>query len=154
MKKLLIGLFTLLLASVAFAANMPTAASHVSIKAPMVDLANMSAMGQKVTNKKPYSTEVRMDIMNNSKKAIRIVAATSDAASQIQLHRFKKEDGKMIMRQISHIKVKPHHDKMLSYKGIHLMLIGLKKPLKANEVVPITLIFADGSYKQVNAKVS
>ncbi|MBE0491028.1 MAG: copper chaperone PCu(A)C [Sulfurospirillum sp.] len=84
-----------------------------------------------------------MRILNNSDNTVQLVAANSDAALHVELHEHIMENGMMKMQQISHIAIAPHSETILQPGGLHVMLLGLKKPLKAGDMVTIELIFSN-----------
>jgi len=156
-KKIIYAFLTVLLVSVGFAGSMQTnlpMANFVKVKNATVENAVMGPFGQQDANKKQLSTEVKMDLMNNSNEKVKLVAATTNIAKKVQLHKIVKHDGKTMMKQIDDIKIKADSERDLSFHGIHIMLIGLKKPLVKGQEVSLTLIFSDGSYKHVNATVA
>ena len=99
------------------------------------------------------TTEVYMDVSNRGQKEHDLVAASSPVAKQVQLHRFVVKQGHHEMVPISKIPVYQHELTHLQPGGFHVMLIGLKQHLIVGGHVPILLIFADGSWQQVYAKV-
>lgn len=71
-----------------------------------------------------------------------LVSASSPAAKEVQLHSMKMDGDVMRMRELSRIEVAPRATvEMKPGDGHHLMLIGLKQPLKAGDKVPVTLVF-------------
>lgn len=95
------------------------------------------------------STEAYMDIYNHNNVDDLVIAATTPVAKKVQLHKFVGKD----MVQIPNIDVKKHSEFSLKQGGYHVMLIDLIKALKPGMVEPITLIFQDGSWITVQAKV-
>lgn len=89
-----------------------------------------------------------------SQKDARMVALSSPAAAEAQMHSMTHENGMMKMRQLDSLALPAKQEVMLGAGGDHLMLVGLKKPLKAGDVVPLTLTvqFADKSTEQVVIK--
>ncbi len=144
-----------LMATLSFAETglMPTIASDISVKAATVDATDMGPLGQANPAPNQISTEVKMDIINNSKQNALLVAATSPVAQKVQLHTFVRKDGKAVMEQIAHVDIKAHTADDLSFQGVHVMLIGLSAPVTQGQQIPVTLIFADGSHLNVNAVV-
>ena len=57
------------------------------------------------------------------------------------------------MREVSHIAIKQHGAVELKPGSYHVMLIGLKKPLKKGQVIKIKLHFDDKSTIDVEAPV-
>lgn len=79
---------------------------------------------------------------NAGAEADRIVAAASPVAQKAELHTHRQEDGVMKMRQVEAIEVKPGEPATLRPGGLHVMLMGLKEPLKQGATFPVTLTFA------------
>lgn len=87
-----------------------------------------------------------LEIENDSPQLETLVSATThqDQCDHMELHTHKHEDGKMMMRQVSSIEV-PAQDKVeLKPGGLHIMLMGLKKPLQDGQMVPVSLTFESG----------
>ncbi len=72
----------------------------------------------------------------------RLVAARTTAADQAEIHQMKMEGDVMRMRELDHgLEVPAGATVTLAPGGNHLMLIGLKAPLKTGMRVPVTLVF-------------
>jgi len=84
---------------------------------------------------------VYMTIKNTGAVDDRLIAAAADVAGQVQLHIESNDNGVMKMRQISAIDVKAKAAATLKPGGMHVMLIGLKQPLKVGTSFPLTLTF-------------
>jgi len=74
-----------------------------------------------------------------SAKGSRLVAASSPVAGTVELHSMTHEDGMMKMREVQAIELPAGKHVNLHDRGYHLMLIGLKAPLKEGATVPLTL---------------
>lgn len=98
------------------------------------------------------ATEVYMDLDNTGKLAHQVIAATSSSAEMVQLHDMYMKKGKMYMHQVPSISIQPDSNQALD-GSFHVMLIDTHKQLTPGQVVPITLIFEDGSWISFNAKV-
>ena len=79
----------------------------------------------------------------NSSAEVTLVQAETDAAKDVQIHTMHHHDGVMKMREQGQIHIMPGKPVALAPGGMHLMLIGLKTPLKAGESVDIKLTFKD-----------
>lgn len=92
-----------------------------------------------------------VDLSISSKSAASLTGVTSSACRTIELHRMTQEDGMMKMRQVGLIELSAGKTLNLSDAGYHLMLIGLKAPLKAGQQLPLTLTITqdDGHADQV-----
>ncbi|MER2135133.1 MAG: copper chaperone PCu(A)C [Arthrobacter sp.] len=90
---------------------------------------------------------------NSGSEDLTVVAASSPAASAVELHEVAMDDdGAMVMREIEGGFVVPAGDAYLLEPGAsHLMLMGLTDGLLAGDTVTITLELADGSTLDVDA---
>ncbi len=85
-----------------------------------------------------------LQIENQGKTEDALLSASSPVAERVEMHSMSMEGDVMKMRAVESIAIKPG-DKitMQPGQGYHLMLMGLKKPLKAGEKIPVTLNFRD-----------
>ena len=91
-----------------------------------------------------------MTITNTGSKAARLSCASTAAAATCQIHEMAMSNGVMKMRPVEGgLEIKPGQTVMLKPGGYHMMLEGLKAPLKAGDTVEATLTSSDG----VSAKV-
>jgi periplasmic copper chaperone A len=85
---------------------------------------------------------VYLTVANKSHDADRLISASSDIADKLQIHEMKVVNGVMEMREITGgLPVPASGSVELKPGSYHVMLIGLKKPLKAGETIPLTLHF-------------
>lgn len=92
------------------------------------------------------SGAVFFEIVNHSDQPDRLIAAASDAAARVELHTHV-QDAQGVMRMIEvedGIPVAGGETRVLARGGDHVMLMGLTKPLKDGDVVPLTLTFERG----------
>ena len=92
-------------------------------------------------------------IKNNSDKDIAITGANSDAAQKNELHTHIKENEMMKMMKIEKLVVPAKSSLELKSGGDHVMLIGLKKELKAGDEISLELSFSDGDKKSIKVPV-
>lgn len=71
----------------------------------------------------------------------RLIKAGSPAAGMVELHTHLVEGNVMRMRPVEAIEVHPGTPTVLQPGGLHVMLMGLKAPLKEGERMPLTLTF-------------
>ena len=84
-----------------------------------------------------------LTIHNTGTQPDRLLSATSPRAAKVEIHTMSLEDGIMRMRPLADgVEIPARGDATLAPGGNHIMLIGLKAPLKAGERVPATLRFA------------
>jgi copper(I)-binding protein len=114
----------------------------------LLTVASLSATAESVLVNDPYVREpvpgrsmsaAFMTLTNTSDQAQRLVSVSAPWASSIEIHTHLHEDGVMKMRQIESLEVPAGESVTLEPGGLHLMLFGLKTPLK-NEL-PMTFCF-------------
>ncbi|HWU99025.1 MAG TPA: copper chaperone PCu(A)C [Oxalicibacterium sp.] len=83
-----------------------------------------------------------LTLENRGNSADTLVAAQSPAVKSVEIHTMEMTDNVMRMREVSSIDIKPKEKIVMQPgDGYHLMLIGLKTPLKAGDKLPLTLTF-------------
>ena len=92
-------------------------------------------------------------IKNNSDKDIAITSANSDVAEKNELHTHIKENKMMKMMKIEKLVVPAKSSLELKSGGDHVMLMGLKKELKAGDEISLELSFSDGDKKSIKVPV-
>ena len=82
-------------------------------------------------------------IENNGAAADRLVRASTPIAARVEIHTMNLDaQGVMRMREIDGVELAPKAKvQMKPGGGLHLMLIGLKEPLKEDATFPMTLEF-------------
>lgn len=79
-----------------------------------------------------------LDITSSQSDAS-LVSASSPVAGVTELHEMSMKDGVMVMRPVPYIRLPKGQTVKLAPGGLHIMLIDLKKPLKAGDKVALTL---------------
>ncbi len=83
----------------------------------------------------------------------RLVAAATDVAQRVELHNHLNVDGVMQMREVEGIDVPAGGMATLKPGSFHVMLMGLKAPLKEGESFPLTLTFEKAGSTTVEVNV-
>jgi copper(I)-binding protein len=83
----------------------------------------------------------------------RLISASSPVAERVELHTMKMEGDVMRMRQVDAIDVPTGKTVELKPGGLHLMMVGLKAPLKEGTMVPATLKFEKAGEVHVELKI-
>ena len=95
-----------------------------------------------------------LTVTNTGTTADRLVSATSPAAGQIQIHEMKMDGTIMRMRELENgLEIPPGATVTLAPGGLHLMMMGLKDPLKEATRVPVTLVFEKAGKIDVELQV-
>lgn len=91
--------------------------------------------------------------VRNGGEADRLVAVAGDVAERVELHTHRTEGTVMQMRQVEAVEVPAGGTATLQPGGFHIMLIGLKQPLKEGERFPLLLTFEKAGAVTVEVKV-
>lgn len=83
----------------------------------------------------------------------RLVGASTPAAAKAEVHEMSMDGGVMRMRETAGIMLPAGQPITLSPGGFHIMLTGLKAPLKEGQTIPLHLTFASAPPVDVTAKV-
>lgn len=82
------------------------------------------------------------EIRNNGSEPDRLLSATAEVAGRVEIHEMAMKDGIMTMRPVEGgVPVPADDTAALAPGGYHLMLMELKRPLKAGESFAGTLTF-------------
>ncbi|MFL6628403.1 MAG: copper chaperone PCu(A)C [Burkholderiaceae bacterium] len=86
----------------------------------------------------------------------KLVEASSPVAASAEVHEMKMEGDLMKMRAVDTLPLPMGKAVELKPNGYHMMLMGLKAPLKAGDVVPIKLVIEDakGQRKTVDVRAT
>ena len=83
-----------------------------------------------------------LKITNTGTTPDRLVSASSPAAELVQVHEMKMDGNIMRMREVEKgLEIPAGGTVTLAPGGFHLMMTGLKAPLKQGTSVPVTLVF-------------
>jgi copper(I)-binding protein len=80
-------------------------------------------------------------VVNKGAAADRLIALKTPVAEKAELHEDRMKDGIMEMRPIGPLPIEAGKSATLKPGAGHVMLIGLKQPLKQGESFPLTLSF-------------
>ena len=94
-----------------------------------------------------------MTITNNGTTPDELVSAAAPVAGKVELHTHIAEGDVMRMRPVGEIDIGAGQSAMLKPGGLHIMLMGLKTPLKEGETFPLTLTFKKAGEVTVDVPV-
>jgi hypothetical protein len=91
-----------------------------------------------------------------SAKPAKLVGAQTPVAPSAELHEMKMDGDVMRMRAVDVVPLPAGQPVTFRPNGLHVMITGLKAPLKAGDSVPLTLLVegADGKRERVEVKAS
>jgi len=94
-----------------------------------------------------------MVLQNSGAAEDKLLSVESDVAKTIELHETKESGGMMQMSPVPNIPVAAGGKTELKPGGLHVMLIGLNRELKAGDKVQLTLNFEKAGKVPVTAEV-
>jgi copper(I)-binding protein len=97
---------------------------------------------------------IYLSVTNTGAAPDRLVAASTPVAEKAELHEMKMTNGVMEMLPVSSLAIAPGKTLVLQPGGYHVMLLGLKAPMKEGEKVPLTLTFDHAGKREVMADVA
>ena len=92
-------------------------------------------------------------IANAGAEGDRLIGVSAPVAERVELHTHSMSDGVMRMRKVDAVPVPGGGSAELKPGGHHVMLIGLRAPLKKGETFPLTLTFDKAGTITVNVAV-
>ena len=131
----------LLLAAAVFAG----AAAHAHAQVTVADAWVRTTVAQQTTS----AAYMRI----TSAQGGRLVEASSPVAASAEVHEMKMAGDMMKMRAVDTLPLPAGKPVELKPNGLHMMLVGLKAPLKAGDVVPIKLVVEDAKGKRQTVDV-
>jgi periplasmic copper chaperone A len=103
----------------------------------------------------PQQTATGAFMQIQSTKGGRLVSAASPAAGMVEIHEMVMDGTTMKMRALANgLDLPPGKSVALKPGGYHVMMMDLKTPLKAGDVVPLTLLVVgkDGQRESIELK--
>lgn len=141
MKNMMMAALLTLTATGAFAAEAPAATR------PVVSDAWISEAPPVARNNAAYVT------LTNGAAKDALLSAESPVAEVVELHTIGLAGGIMRMQRLPLINLAPSETLRMAPGGKHIMLINMKRSLKAGDRVPLTLVFRRAGRVTVEAEV-
>lgn len=119
-------------------------------------LAQVDVSGAWVRGTVPAQTASGAFMTLHAHEAAALVGVSSPVAKTVEVHEMKMDGNVMRMRAVPALDLPAMQNVELKPGGYHIMLVGLKQPLKAGDKVPLTLTFRIGQKtveKRVDAEV-
>jgi copper(I)-binding protein len=96
-----------------------------------------------------------MKITNRGTTADRLLSGSSDVAAKVEVHAMTMDNGVMKMRPTNGgLEIKPGETVELKPGSLHVMFVGLKKPLGTGDHIKATLVFEKAGTVDVEFDVS
>lgn len=94
-----------------------------------------------------------LSVSNAGKAGDKLVSASADVSKSVELHEMKMDGDVMRMREVSAVEVPAGKSVELKPGGLHIMLMGLKAPLKQGDKFPLKLKFEKAGEVTVTVNV-
>ncbi|WP_300974148.1 copper chaperone PCu(A)C [Sphingomonas sp. LHG3406-1] len=121
-------------------------AAPATAKAPDIHVSGWARAGA-------TSSAAYVSVHNGGRGADRLIAASSPAAARVSIHDSRNVGGVMRMRAAGPLAVAPNGMITMKPGGLHVMLMGLKAPLKVGARLPLTLRFEKAGAVKVSLPV-
>jgi len=99
------------------------------------------------------TTAAFMTIHNAGSDDAILKSADCEVAENVQIHTMEQVGEIMKMKEVSELRIPANGQAILAPKGYHIMLIGLVRPIKEGESIPLSLNFTDRPTVVVDAVV-
>lgn len=94
-----------------------------------------------------------MKLNNLSNKDIKILSAKSNLFRKVEIHLSEIKNGMMRMTKQENLVIKAKNQVELKPGGLHMMLMGKLKPIKAGSIIPVILTLDNAETINVKLKV-
>jgi copper(I)-binding protein len=116
--------------------------------APLSQAANLAIVKDAWVRLPPPGADIAAAYLTlEAKQPLTLSGAKSPAAEAVELHSMSMKNGVMEMRHLPALELAPGKPVTLEPGGLHLMLINLKKPLKAGDKVRLVLSFKQEKHR-------
>ena len=96
------------------------------------------------------TSAVYLTIVNGGPTVDKLVAASTPAADKAEAHIMLRDGDIMRMRPVEGVTIAPGQSVEFKPGGLHIMLSGLKQPIKLGDQIPLTMMFEKAGAVQVN----
>jgi periplasmic copper chaperone A len=95
-----------------------------------------------------------LTLVNSGDSTGQLVGATTPMAEKVQFHKESEENGISRMRELLTVEIPPGAKVTFRPGEMHIMLVGLKQPLKEGQTFPLTLQFGNASKVDVVVSIA
>lgn len=96
---------------------------------------------------------VYFTLKNDTAKSDRLLKISSPIAAKVQVHRTEIQDGMARMREVAVLHVDANQTVEFAPNGMHVMLMGLKKPLVEGQKFELELLFEVAGPRKIQVVV-
>ena len=95
-----------------------------------------------------------LTIRNEGTAPDALLSVSTDAAAGAMIHETAVENGVATMRHVEKLDIAPGEEASFAPGGMHIMLMGLKKPLRRGDRISATLTFQNAGDVRVDVPVA
>jgi periplasmic copper chaperone A len=117
------------------------------------DIMIMSATATASPTPKARNGAAYLAIMNHGAETDALVGVTADVSEVAEIHQSTNENNVMKMRAVERLEIAAGATLDLKAEGMHIMLVGLKAPLKTGDRIALELQFEKAGMVKVEAEV-
>ncbi len=130
------------------------AASHI-VSADAIKAGHITIEGAHSIELPPVSDNgaAYFSIMNHGNEPDRLISASTPMAERAEFHTHEASGGMMKMRRMESVEVPAKQMTEFAPGGLHVMLLGLKQPLKAGQAFALVLGFERAGSVEVEVTV-
>ncbi|MBU3020097.1 copper chaperone PCu(A)C [Paraglaciecola agarilytica] len=99
------------------------------------------------------NTSAYFEIENSGENDVTLVGGKADIANKVELHNHIMSGDVMRMEKQSAVIIPAGKTITFAPGGLHMMIFGLKQPLKKEQIVPLALMTIDGQQIKFDAHV-
>jgi copper(I)-binding protein len=114
----------------------------------------IKAAWARATPPRPPVGGAYLTIVNKGQVADHLVGASSESCKTAELHTHMSQGDTMRMIALSSVEIPPGRTVEFAPGGLHVMLMGLKAPLKEGTTIPLTLEFSQAGKVTVPVEVA
>ena len=86
-----------------------------------------------------------MTLTNTGSAAVRVQSVHSEVFANIEIHQTVEKDGMMSMEPVPQLIIEANSSVQFAPGGLHLMMMQPATPTKPGDIIPIIIVFDDGS---------
>ncbi|MGB9153398.1 MAG: copper chaperone PCu(A)C [Alphaproteobacteria bacterium] len=99
------------------------------------------------------TTAIYAPLLNTGKDQDRLIGASTPLAEKVEIHEIVKDNNIARMQKLDALTLEPNEPVSLRPNGIHLMVFGLKQPLKEGDMMPLTLQFEKAGVANIEVMI-
>lgn len=99
------------------------------------------------------NTAMFLTLTNHTDRQHALIAASSLLADRVELHAHRMENGLAMMRPVQRIAIPAGESVTLQPGGLHVMLLGIRRPIQPGDCAAVTFTFETGDQIQVTAPI-